>query len=194
MTARLASLALAGMLTLAAAADRVPPLEPYLRCGASDSLVIGRTDRVLDNRRQIHVGWKTYDIRVQDGYRLLYGYPGADVPMANVKIERGAKYYAREKGWIIDLHRHYEKKGLKFVQWNLHGFDVYGAEQDSLDGAGVPGHYTAFGDSNRLVISVYLLNQGPGKNRYDGIEAYRSMRQDFLDDLLTCADSVRRLE
>jgi len=179
----------------APAAERVPPLDPYLRCASSDSLIIRRTDRVQSGRRQIKIGWKTYDILVEDGYRLLFAYPGASVPMANVKIERGTKRFAKEKKWIIESHKSYDKFNYRQEHWNLHGFDTYASETDSLGSGGVSGHYTAFGDSNRLVVSVYLLNQGsPETNRYRTLEEYREVRRIFLDRLLACADSVRRLE
>lgn len=179
----------------AKAGEIASTLTSYLHCGAHDSLIIGRTDRVLSSKRRINVGWKTYDIWVEDGYRLLFGYSGNDVPLANVKIERGTKRFAKEKKWIVESHRYYDKYKLRQENWNLHGFDTYASEADSLTGDGVVGHYSAFGDSSRLLISVYLLNQGkPEINRYRTIEEYRAVRQNFLDRLLSCVDSASRLE
>lgn len=187
---------LAGALALSAPGAGSPPsLTPYLDCGASDSLLIGRTDRAQSGKRRINVGWKTYDIGVEDGYRLLYGYPGNNVPMANVKIERGTKRFAKEKKWIVESHRRYDKFGFRQERWDLHGFDTYASEADTLFGGGVVGHYSAFGDSNRLLISVYLLDQANAEtNRFRTIGEFRDIRRGFLERLLACADSVRRLE
>jgi hypothetical protein len=189
---------LSGLLVLATPAKetRPKPLGPYLACGSNDSLIVVDSTARFSGTRRIQVGWKTYDVHVEQGVRVGHAFRDADYLFANVKVERGGKRYSREKGWILEQHRAQKgvrQKGMRQEEWLLNGLTVYGSEEDTLDHGGVIGMYTAFRDTSRLVITAYLLNQGQKARRFGTIEEFRALRAGFLDRLTACVDSVARV-
>lgn len=69
---------------------------------------------------------------------------------------------------------------------NFPTIDFYIENNPPALGGGPIGTYVLFDDSRRMIVTVYFLNQRPGRRRFKTIEEYRTLRDRFLDDYTTC--------
>jgi hypothetical protein len=171
-----------------------PALQHYIECVPSDrDLRLVQTDRWPGPKkfREITIGPESLRVSVVDGYRLLYAYQGADVPFANVKVERSAPgEYAADKAILVRMQQSMPAADkVTYRSLTLNGMEVHGVDKPTIDVGGTVGAYVMFADPRQVVVSVYLLNQGPTHRKFNDLQSYQALRDRFLDDLTRCGSS-----
>jgi len=78
----------------------------------------------------------------------------------------------------------------------LNGFEHYGMDRDKIDVGGQVGIHVLFYDADHLIITIYFLNQGKAvllnNRRFENMEQYRELRDDFLDRYTECLQGVAK--
>lgn len=174
-------------------------LKRYTSCRFDNDLYIkevARRDKSAENHRTVKTSAGEKKVSVVDGYRVMYAYQKARYYFANVKIEQSnVQDYANDKETVIEQIKYlpFYDTPIKMVfrgNQSLNGFEVYGADMDVIDKGGVIGIYVIFSDADNVVITIYFLNQGREHRRYNNIDEFRSVRDDFLQRYTRCiADS-----
>ncbi len=206
-----ATVMLLALASLPAATDalsaeqRADPLRPLTQCEFVDGLRVAAADRAPAEIRERKVataaGART--VSLADGYRVLLAYPGSDY-FANVKLElsQEARYAADKQAVVANMEYLANRTSqdaratVPLQHDTLRGFDMYGFDFPTIDfyvagnpptlGGGPVGTYVLLHDTQRLIVTVYLLNQRPERRRFKTIEEYRDLRDRFLDNYTTC--------
>lgn len=175
------------------------PLHPYLLCGAGDGLVVAALHgrgRGEPSFRIVSAAGQTDTISIIEGYRTMYAYPDQDYFFANVKFEasRPSRYQADKASLIRFVENLSEDTtGTRSVYsgpQSRNGYAVYGDEAIEIDKTSTMGLYIVFAEARQAVVSVYLLNQGQKARRFTNIEEYRTLRDSFLQRLITCMEKA----
>jgi hypothetical protein len=182
--------ALAGAPTLVAQSTPSDAgLAPYSSCQFSgglqivhiDSLALGITSREVDTDS----GPRQIDM--QSGLRIMFAYPDTDF-YANVKAELlPAANYPQLKQFLIDNFQHLSHGNTVNTALHspLNGFEIRGFDREKLEG-GVLGIYLLFDEQAHVVTTIYLLNQEPQARKFQSMEEYRKLRNQFLGSYTTC--------
>ena len=134
-------------------------------------------------------------VSVVDGYRVMFAYEKARYYFANVKVEESnAQDYANDKETVIEHIKHlpFHNVPVKMTfreKRSFNGFEVYGADMDVIDKDGVIGIYVIFSDADNVIVTIYFLNQGRENRRFNNIEEFRGLRDDFLNRYTRCIAS-----
>ena len=165
------------------------PLEAYDSCKFSDGLQIVRIDSLPPGVtvRPVETYSGTRQIEMIAGHRIMFAYPDEDF-YANVKAEVLPERNFKElKGFLLDNLEHLAHGNTvnRTLESPLNGLEVHGVDREKLEG-GVLGIYLLFDAPNRIVTTVYLLNQEPGDRRFQTIEEYQSLREQFLKSYTAC--------
>ena len=101
-----------------------------------------------------------------------------------------AENYEKLKGFLIDnfdymLAASKETSRNYSLKPTLNNFAIYGLDRSTLEG-GVHGIYLLFDDSAHIVTTIYLLNQEPAARKFQTIEEYRRLRDQFLPGYTSC--------
>lgn len=128
-------------------------------------------------------------VEVLHGWSLHIAYD--HTPFVNFKAERlGKSNYLRDKKTLIsnleDAAIH--TAGMQTTKpggaaWN--GLEVYSINRTQLEG-GVLSIYLLFRDSDRVVVTLYLLNTPPEVPKFKTIEEYYAVRDGFLNSYAAC--------
>lgn len=180
------------------------PLKPYTKCEFKGDLKVREVTRRKNekNYREIESSKGKEKISVVDGYRVMFAYNDVLYYFANVKIEQSdpAKYLD-DKAKVIDQLKDLAAttKSTKMIfsdKETLNGFEHYGIDRDKLDVGGQVGVHLLLNDVHRLIITLYFLNQDKpkvfelGKRRFDTIEEYHTIKNDFLNRYSACLKTV----
>lgn len=187
LTCSLIMLPMAGWAQ-AAAGGRT--LTAYTACSMSDGLVVAETSPLAAgvSSRSVKTLTGSYSVRIEEGWRVMFAYPGEDF-FANVKVEVLPKEgYAQSKAALAssfdqtiasgDTNRNYSLKPT------LNGFEIQGQDRAKREG-GVLGIYLFFDDPTRTVTTIYFLNQEPAR-RFHTMEEYGVLRDKFLREYTAC--------
>jgi hypothetical protein len=146
--------------------------------------VTSRTENTSTGEKQISLA---------DGYRVMVAYPKTDF-FANIKAEKSdpAKY---------EVDKQIALEGLKYaaittkdmessepVKLSYDGFEGYTINRKSIVGNTL-GITVLFSDSNYQILTIYFLNQTAKKRRFQTIEEWRTLRDNFLKRYTVCAKS-----
>jgi hypothetical protein len=167
-------------------------LEAYTSCNLPDGLSVvdvaplapGVTSRTVDTSQ----GPRQIDMLA--GKRIMFAYPNTDF-YANVKAEKlPANNYEKLKGFLIEnfdyiLATSKESSRNYSLKPTLNNFAISGLDQSALSG-GVLGIYLLFDDNAHVVTTIYLLNQEPAARKFQTIEEYRKLRDQFLSGYTSC--------
>jgi hypothetical protein len=130
-------------------------------------------------------------IPVEAGYRVLVTYRG-DEPFGNLKVERLPKsQYVDEKASLLSSLEHFASdSGMepKVHTETRNGLSLYGVTRIRLEG-GVLSIYNLFSDPEDIVVTMYLLNAEPAQRKFNTLEAYKQIREKFLDVYTKCVAS-----
>ena len=173
-------------------ADIPKELKPYTSCHFPDDLQIVRVDPLAAGvtARTVDTADGPKQIDMDAGIRVMFSYLFADF-YANVKAEQlpGAKYSHLKKDLLANLNytqAHTQGTTMNSsLPQNLHKFEVYGEDRDKLEG-GVLGMYLLFDNESRVVTTIYLLNQESYQRKFQSIEEYRRLRDQFLETYTGC--------
>ncbi len=171
------------------------PLAPYIHCKCDSALEIVDISGYREDMpkfREIRKDDGAMDtVSVMEGYRVMYAYAGADYYFANVKVEASdPAQYPSDKEKLISMLRGYSSDTTIRMRFRdegaVNGLEVYGSEKPRIDAGGVIGTYLIFSDSDHVVVSVYLLNQGKDHRRFNDMEQYGKLRDNFLEKFTAC--------
>jgi hypothetical protein len=178
------------------------PLKPYTSCKVPGDLTIKEVNRRNDATRfrEVITDSGKQKVSVVDGYRVMFAYPDLPYYFANVKIEQSAAdRYAQDKQILVNQLKHFastkEATAMTFTDKTLlNGFEHYGLDRDKIDIGGQVGTHVLFFDPAHLVVTIYFLNQSKAvflnNRRFEDIERYRELRDDFLTHYSECLKRV----
>lgn len=172
-------------------------LSAYTHCTFSDNLKIVETaplDQGL-SARSVDTAHGPRTIDLLAGQRIMLAYPYTDF-YANIKAEKLPTYnYPALKTALIEnfdsLLASGETTRNTDLKPTLNRFDIRGMDRDTLQG-GVLGIYLLFDDPSHTVTTVYLLNQEPFARKFQTIQQYRQLRDQFLSTYTACIRSNQR--
>ena len=176
--------------------DNSDRLKPYTSCKFDGDLYIKEVtnrDNTGENYRTVNTAGGEKKVSVIDGYRVMFAYKKARYYFANVKVEQSkGKDYINDKDTVIEGITYlpfYENVPAKMVyrgKKDIKGHEIYGADMDVIDKGGVIGIYAIFSDDDHVIITIYFLNQGRANRRFNNIEEFRVLRDDFLNRYTNC--------
>jgi hypothetical protein len=167
-------------------------LRPYTQCTFADGLQIVALDSLPPGvtTRSVETATGKKMIPMLAGVRVMFAYPHTDF-FANVKAERlPASQYPTLKRVLTDSFDYLCAQSPSFsintgVGSLLHGLDVRGSDRDKLEGSTL-GIYLIFDDNKQVVTTIYLLNQEPQKRKFQTMNEYRRLRDQFLSRYASC--------
>jgi hypothetical protein len=184
------------------------PLKPYTTCKLSGGLQVRevtRRPKSLEKYREVTTAKGSERVSVVDGYRVMFSYKDVRYYYANVKIEQSdPASYVQDKERIINSLKHVasSKNNTNVIyayKMILNGFEHYGTDRDVIDIGGTIGTHVLYLDSDNLIVTIYFLNQDDkttgsllwgGKRRFNNIEEYRTLRDEFLSRYSECLKRV----
>jgi hypothetical protein len=165
--------------------------DAYKTCKFVDGLEVvevspltqGITARTVDTSK----GKRQIDLLA--GNRIMFAYPNTDF-YANLKVERlPAQNYSELKHTLIDNFDYLLASGDNERNYSLeplmNGFDIRGLDRGKIEG-GVVGVYLLFDDATHDVMTIYFLNQEPNARKFQTLEDYRRLRDQFLTTYTSC--------
>jgi hypothetical protein len=176
------------------------PLVPYTTCAFPDGLRIVQTDPLAPGvaSRTVETAAGTQSIALEGGERVMVAYPLTDF-FANVKVELlpANRYAALKKTLIDNLHFLELEKGgptqALALPVGLHGFEVHGNDRRKLEG-NVLGMYLMFDDKAHVATTIYFLNQQSWERKFQTIDEYGGLRDNFLRTYTGCVRDNQALE
>lgn len=168
------------------------PLAAYTSCHFADDLQIVQIDPLAQGvkARTVETAQGSRQIDMNAGIRIMFAYPFNGF-YANVKVELLPTSEYPDLKKALDANFDYilaQSPGSSFngsLPPSLHGFDVRGEDRAKLEG-GVLGMYLLFDDKTDVVTTVYLLNQEPLQRKFQSIEEYKHLRDQFLQTYTGC--------
>ena len=190
-----------GAVTAGRPLDTSELFKPYLSCKSDDGLYVKevkRRNNSDENYRSVKTADGEQKVSVVDGYRVMFAYEKARYYFANVKVEQSkAKEYATDKETIIESIKYlpfFENVPVQMVyrvKSDFNGYEVYGADMDVIDKGGMIGIYVIFSEADKMVVTVYFLNQGSEHRRFNNIEGFRALRDNFLKRYTRCINDTK---
>ncbi len=174
--------------------DQSDLLKPYTVCEFDDGLKIVKFER-LPKREIYSRGVKTADGEKEvtriDSYRMLAAYPKTDA-FANVRPEKSRpdKYVQDKKNAIEELKylisTGKEIESTEPIKANYNGFESYGFNRRTLEIGNTVGVYVLFNDADQTITTIYLFNANPKKRKFQTIEEWRTLKENFLNNYTRC--------
>lgn len=164
-------------------------LGPYESCSFSDGLQIVRTDPLAPGitSRTVETDNGDRQINLLAGVRIMFAYPDEDF-YANVKAEvlPAQGFPELKKSLLENLNHlaHGNTANTNLVS-PIHGLEAHGIDREKLEG-GVLGIYLLFDDEEKIVTTIYFLNQEPQNRKFQSIDEYRLVRDRFLANYSSC--------
>ena len=172
--------------------SRDDSLKPYTSCRFEDDLKVVQVDRLPKGVtfRTVTTSSGEKKVSLADGYRVMVAYPKADF-FANIKAEESnPDDYAKDKEtvteglkWAIAHSKEMESQEPLKVSYN--GFEGYAMNRKSLVGNTL-GITVLFSDAEHHIITIYFLNENPKKRKFQTIEEWRTLRDNFLNRYTSC--------
>lgn len=164
-------------------------LQPYLGCHFPDDLhVVEITPiRAEPMVRTVMTPQGSKHIVMLHGERIMFAYPFSDF-FANVKVEElPAASFSEESASLLGELTSLTQSGEMVAASpppQLSGFLVKGVDRPTLKG-GVLGTYLLIDEANKVVTTIYFLNQDPGRN-FHTLGEYQKLRDQFLNTYPGC--------
>ena len=164
-------------------------LDPYTSCQFSDGLQAVQVDSLPPSvrSREVETDSGTQRIDLEAGVRVMFAYPGTDF-YANVKAEQlPAVHYSQLKQILLDSLQHLAPGNTINPSLNspINGLEAHGLDRNTLEG-GVLGIYLLFDNSSRIVTTIYFLNQEPQNRKFQTLDEYHQLREQFLNSYSSC--------
>ncbi len=140
--------------------------------------VTGRSVDTADGPRRIDL---------LGGERVMFAYANTDF-YANVKVELlPASNYPQLKQALLDNLQQMTVGNAPSTSLPspLHGLEIQGVDRNMLEG-GVLGLYLLFDDAPHVALTIYLFNQSPKGGKFETVEEYNRMRDQFLQAYTSC--------
>jgi hypothetical protein len=175
-------------------------LLPYTSCVFPDGLRIVSIDPLAAGlkSRSVQTATGMHVIDLETGERVMFAYPMTDF-YANVKTELlpAEEYPALKQALIANLHFLESRPGgpsaAEALPAGLHGFEVHGNDRRKLEG-GVLGMYLMFDDQAHVATTIDFLNQHAWERKFQTIDEYGRLRDNFLRVYTGCVRQNQTLE
>jgi len=169
-------------------------LKPYTMCEFDDGLKVLSAERLP--KKEIHSravettnGFK--EVTRIDSYRIFVAYPGTEY-FANIRPEKSKPAsYAQDKENVIDELRRLitvskEVESSEPLRATHNGFVSYGYNRRTVEVGTTVGIYVLFNDADQTITTIYFFNAKPDKRRFQKIEEWRILRENFLNNYTRC--------
>jgi hypothetical protein len=166
-----------------------PGLEPYTRCEFGPQFQTAQVDGPIEK-----FAWATQvksgevSIAVETGYRMLVTYLFTE-PFGNLKVEQlPSNSYEKAKSDLLSSLEYFaSQSGMdgKVQSVQRDGLALYGVNRSKLEG-GVLSIYNLFSDRDHVAVTMYLLNAEPADRKFDTMEKYATVRDEFLQKYTSC--------
>lgn len=190
-----------GMASGKALSAPVPKaLAPYTSCVFPDGLRIVGSDPLAPGvkSRSVQTATGMHSIDLVAGERVMFAYPMTDF-YANVKTELlpADEYPALKQTLLANLHFLESERGgpspAEALPAGLHGFEVHGNDRQKLEGE-VLGMYLLFDDQARVATTIDFLNQHAWERKFQTMDGYGRLRDNFLRVYTGCVRQNQALE
>jgi hypothetical protein len=184
--------------SFAQSAQRDDSLKPFTSCSLESGLKIVEVDRLPKDvkNRTVETSKGDQKISLADGYRVMVAYNDKRDWFANIKAEKSvAADYEQDKERVIDNLKWAasttdELQNPEPVKVSFNGHEGYGTSKQELKG-NLLGIYLFFSDADRTITTIYFINQNAKRKRYQNIEEWRTIRDEFLNTYTTCINKGR---
>ena len=178
--------------------ERDDSLKRFTSCGLENGLRIVQVDRLPKNTKSRTVKTSQGDrkISLADGYRVMVAYNEHRDWFANIKAEKSftAEYQRDKEGvienlkWAASTTSDLESPELLKVSFN--GYEGYGTSKRALTG-NLLGIYLLFSDVDHTITTIYFINHNANRKRFQTIEEWQAVRDEFLKTYTTCVNNKR---
>ena len=173
-------------------------LKPFTTCELDNGLRIVQVDRLPKNvkSRTVTTSKGDQEISLADGYRVMVAYNDDRDWFANIKAEKSVTAeYERDKESVIEnlkwaASTSKELESQEPVKVSVGEYEGYGTSKRTLIGDTL-GIYVLFSDVNHTITTFYFINQNPKRKRFQTIEEWRILRDEFLKTYTTCLKNNR---
>jgi hypothetical protein len=185
-------------LAVGQSAKRDDSLKPFTSCRLDSELRIVQVDRLPkgNTSRTVETSKGEQEVSLADGYRVMVAYNDKRDWFANIKAEKSFDAdYQRDKENVIE-HLKWLAAGTKElesaepVKVSFNGYEGYGTSKKTLTGNQV-GMYVFFSDADRTILTIYFINQNAKRKRFQTIEEWRTIRDEFLNTYTNCINIGR---
>jgi hypothetical protein len=148
--------------------------------------------------RPVQTAAGTQEIELEAGERVMFQYPLTDF-FADAKVELlpAARYAELKQTLLSNLHFLESERGgptpARALPVGLHGFEVHGNDRQKLEG-NVVGMYLLFDDKTHVATTVYFLNQQSWQRKFQTMDEYGRLRDNFLRNYPGCVRENQALE
>ena len=173
-------------------AIQLEQLIPYTHCTFPDGLKVVAVDPLAPGvtARTVETPRGPKLIPMLAGIRIMFAYPATDF-FANIKVEElPASQYQKLKQSLVENFEYVlasspsDRRNASPVSFPA-AFDVRGLDRDKLEG-GTLGFYLIFDDKKQIATSIYFLNQEPQQRKFQSMDEYRRLRDQFLARYGSC--------
>ena len=173
-------------------------LKPFTTCDLDNGLRIVQVDRLPKNVKSRTVTTSKGDqaISLADGYRVMVAYNDDRDWFVNIKAEKSVTTeYERDKEAVIEnlkwaASTNKELESQDPVKLSIGEYEGYGTSKRTLVGD-MLGIYVLFSDVHHTITTFYFINQNPKRKRFQTIEEWRVLRDEFLKTYTTCLKNNR---
>lgn len=179
-------------------AKRDESLKPFTSCTLDNGLKIVEVDRLPkgNESRTVETSKGDREISLADGYRVMVAYNDKKDWFANIKAEKSFDAsYERDKEGVIENLKWAASTSKDLdnpepVKVSINGLEGYGTSKRALTG-NLLGIYVFFSDAQRTIMTIYFINQNAKRKRFQTIEEWRTVRDEFLNTYTTCINNGR---
>jgi hypothetical protein len=173
-------------------------LKPFTSCRLDSGLKMVQVDRLPKDvkARPVNTSNGEKVVSLADGYRVMVAYNDKRDWFANIKAEKSfdAEYEQDKEAVIENLKwaasTTTELDSPEPVKVSFNGHEGYGTSKQELKG-NMLGIYVFFSDPDRTITTIYFINQNANRKRYQSIEEWRTIRDQFLNTYTTCINNGR---
>ncbi|HEU4933987.1 MAG TPA: hypothetical protein VFT48_18005 [Pyrinomonadaceae bacterium] len=178
--------------------QRDESLKSHTTCELDSGLRIVQVDRLPKDTKFRTVQTSKGDLKISlaDGYRVMVAYNNKRDWFANIKAEKSLPgEYERDKEGVIEnlkwaASTSKDLENSEPVKVSFNGFEGYGTSKQALTG-NLLGIYLLFSDTDQTITTFYFINQNAKRTRYQSIEEWRTIRDEFLSTYTKCINNNR---
>lgn len=184
--------------SLGQSSKRDDSLKPFTTCELDNGLKIVQVDRLPKDvkSRNVTTSKGEQAISLADGYRVMVSYNENKDWFANIKVEKSVTAdYEQDKERVIEnlkwaASTSKELESQEPIKILFGEYEGYGTSKRTLIG-NMLGIYVLLSDVDHTIITFYFINQNPKRKRFQTIEEWRILRDEFLKTYTTCVKNNR---
>ncbi len=183
-----------GPKSLGQYSKRDDSLKPFTTCELDNGLRIVQVDRLPKDvkSRTVTTSKGEQAVSLADGYRVMVAYNEHKDWFANIKAEKSiTAEYEQYKELVIEnlkwaASTSKEMESQEPAKISIAEYEGYGTSKRTLVG-NMLGIYVLFSDVNHTITTFYFINQNPKRKRFQTIEEWRVLRDEFLKTYTACS-------